>query len=125
MLHLKPDMASLATGSVNFAKLIYENTPQLVEGLAKSMLEYNVKPEIEAFDAAMLYNAKNMAESGLLKALAGVLRPLGDLAPSLATAGTAAPAPAGQAAEIAELRQMMKAQSAEIAALKARIEDRQ
>ena len=69
--------------------------------------------------------AAALAESGLLKALAGVLRPLGDLAPSLATAGTAAPAPAGQAAEIAELRQMMKAQSAEIAALKARIEDRQ
>jgi uncharacterized protein (DUF849 family) len=67
MLHLKPDMASLATGSVNFAKLIYENTPQLVEGLAKAMLEYNVKPEIEAFDAAMLYNAKNLADRGLLK----------------------------------------------------------
>lgn len=67
MLHLKPDMASLATGSVNFAKLIYENTPQLIEGLAKSMLENNVKPEIEAFDAAMLYNAKDMADRGLLK----------------------------------------------------------
>lgn len=67
MLHLKPDMASLATGSVNFAKLIYENTPQLVEGLAQSMLDNNVKPEIEVFDAAMLYNAKAMADRGLLK----------------------------------------------------------
>jgi uncharacterized protein (DUF849 family) len=67
MLHLKPDMASLATGSVNFANFIYENPPQLIESLAKAMLEYNVKPEIEAFDAAMLYNAKNMAERGLLK----------------------------------------------------------
>jgi uncharacterized protein (DUF849 family) len=67
MLHLKPDMASLATGSVNFANFIYENPPQLIESLAKAMLEYNVKPEIEAFDAAMLYNAKNMAEHGLLK----------------------------------------------------------
>ena len=67
MLHLKPEMASLATGSVNFAKLIYENTPQLVEGLAQSMLDNNVKPEIEVFDAAMLYNAKNLADRGLLK----------------------------------------------------------
>lgn len=67
MLHLKPDMASLATGSVNFAKLIYENTPQLVEGLAQSMLDNNVKPEIEVFDVAMLYNAKNLADRGLLK----------------------------------------------------------
>ena len=67
MLHLKPDMASLATGSVNFAKIIYENTPQLVEDLAKSMLKYSVKPEIEAFDAAMLYNAKAMVDRGLLQ----------------------------------------------------------
>jgi hypothetical protein len=31
------------------------------------MLKYNVKPEIEVFDVAMLYNARNMADSGLLK----------------------------------------------------------
>ena len=67
MLYLKPEMASLATGSVNFAKQIYDNSPQLVEELAKSMLEYNVKPEIEVFDVAMLYNAKSLAERGLLK----------------------------------------------------------
>ena len=67
MLYLKPDMASLATGSVNFAKLIYENPPQLVEDLARSMLKYNVKPEIEVFDVAMLYNARNLADRGLLK----------------------------------------------------------
>jgi uncharacterized protein (DUF849 family) len=67
MLHLKPDMASLATGSVNFPKQIYENPPQLVEDLARAMLQYDVKPEIEVFDVAMLYNAKAMADRGLLK----------------------------------------------------------
>ena len=67
MLYLKPDMASLATGSVNFSKQIYENPPQLVEELASSMLEFNVKPEIEVFDVAMLYNARNLADRGLLK----------------------------------------------------------
>jgi len=67
MLYLKPDMASLATGSVNFPAQIYENPPQLVEELARSMLEYTVKPEIEVFDVAMLYNAKNLADRGLLK----------------------------------------------------------
>jgi uncharacterized protein (DUF849 family) len=67
MLFLKPDMASLATGSVNFAKQIYENPPQLIEDLANSMLKFNVKPEIEAFDTAMLYNAKTLADRGLLK----------------------------------------------------------
>jgi uncharacterized protein (DUF849 family) len=66
MLCLKPDMASLATGSVNFPKQIYENPPQLVEDLARAMLQYGVKPEIEVFDVAMLYNAKTMADRGLL-----------------------------------------------------------
>jgi 3-keto-5-aminohexanoate cleavage enzyme len=67
MLDLRPDMASLATGSVNFAKQIYENPPQLVEDLARAMLQFDVKPEIEVFDVAMLYNAKAMADRGLLK----------------------------------------------------------
>ena len=31
------------------------------------MLEYDVKPEIEVFDVAMLYNAQNLADRGLLK----------------------------------------------------------
>jgi len=67
MLHLKPDMASLATGSVNFATMIYENPPQLVEGLAQTMLDHGVKPEVEVFDLAMLYNAANLVQKGLLK----------------------------------------------------------
>jgi uncharacterized protein (DUF849 family) len=66
MLYLAPDMASLATGSVNFPHQIYENPPQLVEELARTMLTYNVKPEIEVFELAMLYNAKVLADRGLL-----------------------------------------------------------
>ncbi|MDX1487401.1 MAG: 3-keto-5-aminohexanoate cleavage protein, partial [Acidiferrobacterales bacterium] len=66
-LYLRPDMASLATGSVNFANRIYENHPQLIESLAMSMLEHNVKPEIEVFDLAMLYNAKSLVDRGLLR----------------------------------------------------------
>ena len=68
MLHLRPDMASLATGSVNFPTAIYENPPDFVEGLAKTMLENDIKPEIEIFDLAMLYNAANLVAKGLLKA---------------------------------------------------------
>jgi uncharacterized protein (DUF849 family) len=67
MLHLKPDMASLATGSVNFATMIYENPPELVDGLAQSMLDCGVKPEVEVFDLAMLYNAANLVRRGLLR----------------------------------------------------------
>jgi 3-keto-5-aminohexanoate cleavage enzyme len=67
-LYLKPDMASLATGSVNFSTQIYENPPQLVESLARAMLEHGIKPEIEVFDSAMLYNAKALVERGLVRA---------------------------------------------------------
>jgi 3-keto-5-aminohexanoate cleavage enzyme len=67
MLYLKPDMASLATGSVNFPAQIYENPPDFVEGLAKTMLENDIKPEVEVFDLAMLYNAANLVKKGLLK----------------------------------------------------------
>jgi uncharacterized protein (DUF849 family) len=67
MLYLKPDMASLATGSVNFPTSIYENPPDFVEGLAKAMLENDIKPEVEVFDLAMLYNAANLVKKGLLK----------------------------------------------------------
>lgn len=66
-LNLRPDMASLATGSVNFPMQIYENPPELIEDLARTMLELNVKPEIEVFDLAMLYNARNLADRGLIK----------------------------------------------------------
>ena len=77
MLYLKPDMASLATGSVNFPTAIYENPPDFVEGLAKTMLEGDIKPEVEIFDLAMLYNAASLVAKGLLKAPAHVQFVLG------------------------------------------------
>ena len=76
-IRLKPDMASLATGSVNFATIIYENPPQLVDDLAHSMLANGVKPEVEIFDLAMLYNAKALIEKGAMKAPAHVQFVLG------------------------------------------------
>ncbi len=66
-LALRPDMASLATGSTNFPTQIYENPPDFVESLARTMLESDIKPEIEVFDLAMLYNAKALLDRGLLK----------------------------------------------------------
>ncbi len=67
MLYLKPDMASLSTGSVNFPDSVYENPPELVESLARDMLRFGIKPEIEVFDLAMLYTAVRMAKAGELK----------------------------------------------------------
>lgn len=66
MLSQKPDMASLATGSCNFPTIIYENSPALIDDLAGKMKTYDIKPEIEVFDLAMLFNAVNMTKAGKL-----------------------------------------------------------
>ncbi|MGQ7793671.1 3-keto-5-aminohexanoate cleavage protein [Faunimonas sp. B44] len=65
-LALRPDMASYATGSVNFDSFVYENTPEFVEDLAAAMRTYGVKPEVEVFDVSMLYAAHRLAEKGAI-----------------------------------------------------------
>jgi uncharacterized protein (DUF849 family) len=67
MLHLKPDMASLATGSVNFPTRVYDNSPELVDWLAAEMLRYDVKPEVEAFDLSMIFQAVAMQKAGKIR----------------------------------------------------------
>ncbi|MGE0797052.1 MAG: 3-keto-5-aminohexanoate cleavage protein [Lautropia sp.] len=66
MLCHRPDMASLATGSVNFPTFVNENPPGFIRDLAKSMLDLEIKPECEIFDLAMLYNAAALVRQGLL-----------------------------------------------------------
>src|SRR6185503_21057787 len=68
MLSLKPDMASLATGSVNFPTRVYDNAPDLVEWLASEMKRHGVKPEIEAFDLSMIFQAAAMQKAGRIDA---------------------------------------------------------
>ena len=77
MLALDPEMASLATGSVNFPTSVYANPPDFVEDLARTMIGHDIKPEIEIFDLAMLYNAARLVDKGLLKAPAHVQFVLG------------------------------------------------
>ncbi len=67
MLPLRPDMASLSVGSNNFPTRVYENSPKLVDWLAAEMLEHDVKPEIEAFDASHIFQAVKMQGEGKLK----------------------------------------------------------
>jgi uncharacterized protein (DUF849 family) len=66
MLYLRPEMASLATGSVNFPTIIYENHPTFVRDLAREMIAYDIKPEIEAFDLSMIYATADLVAEGLL-----------------------------------------------------------
>ncbi len=65
-LSLRPDMASLSTGSVNFPTIVYENPTSLVVDLAGSMKANGVRPEIEIFDLSHLHGARRLVEEGLM-----------------------------------------------------------
>jgi uncharacterized protein (DUF849 family) len=67
-LYLKPDMASLSTGSVNFPTIVYENSAALVETLATGMKANGIRPEIEIFDLSHLHGARRLIEAGLIDA---------------------------------------------------------
>jgi 3-keto-5-aminohexanoate cleavage enzyme len=67
MLSLRPDMASLATGSCNFPTRVYENPPDLVDWLADEMVRYGIKPEVEAFDLSMIFKASALHREGRIK----------------------------------------------------------
>src|ERR671921_2608937 len=65
-LYLKPEMASLSTGSVNFPTIVYENHTTLVEDLAAKMKDNGVRPEIEVFDLSHLHGARRLIDKGLI-----------------------------------------------------------
>lgn len=65
-LALRPDMASLSTGSVNFPTIIYENHPSLVADLASKMRDGGTRPEIEVFDLSHLHGARRLVDEGLM-----------------------------------------------------------
>lgn len=64
-LELRPEMASLTTGSVNFPDSVYANSPELITRLATDMKRLGIKPEMEIFDVSMIRNAVELAERGL------------------------------------------------------------
>ena len=65
-LELRPDMASLSTGSVNFPTIIYENSASLVTDLATKMQANGVRPEIELFDLSHIHGARRLIDAGLM-----------------------------------------------------------
>ena len=65
-LSLRPDMASLSTGSVNFPTIVYENSAALVTDLAAKMQEHRIRPEIEVFDLSHLHGARRLVDAGLM-----------------------------------------------------------
>ena len=65
---LKPDFGSLTLSSLNFNKQASINSPQMIQDLARMMLERGIKPELEVFDLGMINYAKYLISKGLLKA---------------------------------------------------------
>ena len=70
-LKTEPEMASLTTGSLNFAErkpsVVYVNTWETITSLARKMLDLDIKPEIEAFDVGFIHQGVKLIEQRLVK----------------------------------------------------------
>lgn len=66
-LSLKPEMATLTTGSLNFGRDLFLNPPSLIEAFAEEMTALQVMPEFEIFDVGMIENALRLVRKGLVK----------------------------------------------------------
>src|SRR4030042_540129 len=64
---LKPDLGSLTLSSINFNKQVSVNSPQMIQDLARRMLERGIKPELEVFDLGMINYANYLIQKGLLQ----------------------------------------------------------
>ncbi|MBV7276403.1 3-keto-5-aminohexanoate cleavage protein [Clostridium sp. PL3] len=65
---IRPEMASYDCGSMNWMHSgLFINHPKFLEQLGMTMQEYEVKPEIEIFDAGMIYNSMYYIKKGVLK----------------------------------------------------------
>jgi len=65
-LELRPDMASLSTGSVNFPTIVYESAASLILDLATKMHVNPIRPEIQLFDLSHIHGARRLVDAGLM-----------------------------------------------------------
>jgi 3-keto-5-aminohexanoate cleavage enzyme len=63
---LKPEMATLSMGTVNFGGDVFMNHPTDMQEFARAMQSHGVKPELEIFDSGMLATANRWIDKGLL-----------------------------------------------------------
>ena len=63
---LKPDFGSLTLSSLNFNNQASISSPQMIQALAREMLERGIRPELEAFDVGMINYAKYLIEKELI-----------------------------------------------------------
>ncbi|MBA4494022.1 3-keto-5-aminohexanoate cleavage protein [Paenactinomyces guangxiensis] len=63
-LSLRPEMASLTTGTVNFGDGVFMNTPEQLVAFAEEFERYGVRPEFEIFEVGMIANAMKLVKKG-------------------------------------------------------------
>jgi uncharacterized protein (DUF849 family) len=63
---LKPDLASLTLGSMNFPRQASVNEPQMIRDLATKMRMRGIVPELELFDLGMADYAQHLVDQGIL-----------------------------------------------------------
>ena len=63
---LKPEMASLTLGSLNFPTQASVNDPQMIAALLAKMAERDIVPELEVFDCGMIDYAKYLLRREIL-----------------------------------------------------------
>jgi 3-keto-5-aminohexanoate cleavage enzyme len=67
VLDLRPDMASLTVGSLNFPKTASVNPLKTIIELATKMKEKHVVPELEIFESGFINTAKYLANKDILE----------------------------------------------------------
>ena len=65
-LEIKPEMATLTTGTINFGNEVFYNPPECIEQFAMKMREMGIKPEIEVFDFGMIANTLRLVKEKLV-----------------------------------------------------------
>jgi len=66
-LSLNPELVSFDAGSMNMGENVFLNPVEFLDALAKETLAKGIKPELEVFDAGMIYTCLRYLEKGLLK----------------------------------------------------------
>ncbi|MEJ2718882.1 MAG: 3-keto-5-aminohexanoate cleavage protein [Deltaproteobacteria bacterium] len=64
---IKPDLASLTLGSMNFRDAASVNTPEMIQALARTMKELGIVPELELFEIGMAEYARFLSDKGILE----------------------------------------------------------
>jgi 3-keto-5-aminohexanoate cleavage enzyme len=67
VLSLKPEMASLTVGSMNFPKYASVNPPSTILELAKIMVQNDIMPELEIFEPGFINYALYLHGKGILR----------------------------------------------------------